>query len=139
MSRVPRRRHCRWVNALPKINYFKPAGIRMPDLEEVNLRVEEFEALRLKDLLGLEQEAAAKKMNISQPTFHRLVTEARKKVADAIVHGKAIRIEGGDFKMIRRGRGFGFGGPPSQCVCPNCGYKEQKVRGVPCVSKKCPK
>ena len=67
-------------------------------LEEVILQVDEFEAVRLKDLEGLEQEECAKKMNISQPTFHRLVLSARKKISDAIVNGKAIKIEGGNFK-----------------------------------------
>jgi predicted DNA-binding protein (UPF0251 family) len=91
------------------VTYFKPAGIRMIDLEEINLTVDEYEAVRLKDLEGLEQEECARKMNISQPTFHRLVLSARKKIADSIVNGKAIRIEGGDFEIVpkttRRGKG----------------------------------
>lgn len=74
----------------------------MFELEENVLLMEELEAVRLKDLLGLEQGPAAKKMNISQPTFQRLVVSARKKIADAIVNGKAIRIEGGNFKFVRR-------------------------------------
>jgi len=96
---MPRPRRCRRVCFKPNITYFKPAGIRIVDLEESILTVDEFEAVRLKDLLGLEQEEAAKKMNISQPTFHRLVVSARKKIADAIINGKAIRIEGGNFKF----------------------------------------
>ena len=110
-------------------------------------------------MLGLEQEAAAKKMNISQPTFHRLVLDARKKLADAIVNGKAIKIEGGNFKMVQpRGRGLGMGrgfrrgqeagrgrmggfaaGPGGICKCPKCGYEESQLRGQPCNQKKCPK
>ncbi len=82
----------------------------MVKLEESILMVDEFEAVRLKDLLGLEQEVAAKKMNISQPTFHRLVLSARKKIADALVEGKAIKIEGGNFKMLQpRGLGQSMG------------------------------
>jgi predicted DNA-binding protein (UPF0251 family) len=92
----------------PHVTYFKPAGIRMVELEESVVNVDEFEAVRLKDLLGLEQEEAARKMDISQPTFHRLVLSARRKIADAIVNGKAIRIEGGSFRIAcmsgRRGR-----------------------------------
>ena len=61
--------------------------------------VDEYEAVRLKDLEGLEQEECARKMNVSQPTFHRLVLSARKKIADAIINGKAIRIEGGNYKI----------------------------------------
>jgi predicted DNA-binding protein (UPF0251 family) len=72
----------------------------MKDMEEIVLPVEEYEAVRLKDLEGLEQEECAKKMNISQPTFHRLVLSARKRIADAIINGKAIKIEGGNFKII---------------------------------------
>lgn len=141
---MPRPRCCRRVCFEPEITYFKPAGIRMIDLEETNLTVDEFEAIRLKDLQGLEQEEAASKMNISQPTFHRLIVEARKKVADALINGKAIKIEGGNYKMNqprnrRQGRGFGFGGPATECVCPNCGYKEQKQIRIPCRSTKCPK
>lgn len=74
----------------------------MMQLEETILTVDEFEAIRLKDFLNLEQGEAAKKMNISQPTFHRLLLEARKKIADAIVNGKAIRIEGGNYKFSRQ-------------------------------------
>jgi predicted DNA-binding protein (UPF0251 family) len=89
---------CRRVNLEPNTTYFKPKGVPLVRLEEVILHVDEFEAVRLKDLEGLEQEECAKKMNISQPTFHRLVLSARKKIADAIVNGKAIKIEGGNFK-----------------------------------------
>jgi len=73
----------------------------MVDLEESVMGMDEFEAVRLKDLEGLEQEEAAKKMKISRSTFQRLVVSARKKIADAIVHGKAIKIEGGNFKFKR--------------------------------------
>jgi len=114
------------------------------DLEESILTVDEFEAVRLKDLEDLDQSECAKRMDISQPTFHRLILSARKKIADAIVNGKAIKICGGVFKMVkpetgRMGRGMGFGGPAMDCVCPGCGHKEQKIRGEPCISKKCPK
>jgi len=87
------------VNLEPNVTYFKPRGIPLVELEEVILQVDEFEAVRLKDLGGLEQEECAKKMNISQPTFHRLVLSARKKISDAIVNGKAIKIEGGNYKI----------------------------------------
>jgi len=99
---MPRPRLIRKVFCEPGVNYFKPAGIRMVDLQESTVTVEEFEALRLKDLQEMEQEEAAKKMGISQPTFHRLITSARKKIADAIVNGKAIKIEGGNFEVTGR-------------------------------------
>ena len=100
------------VGFQPSITYFKPAGVRLVELEETVLTVDEFEAVRLNDLEEIEQAEAAKKMDISQPTFHRLIVSARKKMADAIVNGKAIRIEGGDYQFIgrpgrgRRGRGW---------------------------------
>lgn len=100
---MPRPRLCRRIGLMPDVNYFKPAGVRMRELEESILTVDEFEAVRLKDFLGIDQEEAAKKMNISQPTFHRLVVTARKKIADAIVNGKAIKIEGGNYSLAGRG------------------------------------
>ncbi|MFX1508539.1 MAG: DUF134 domain-containing protein [Promethearchaeota archaeon] len=106
---MARPRRCRRVGSTPNVTYFKPAGIRMVDLEEINLTVDEYEAVRLKDLEGLEQEECAKKMNISQPTFHRLVLSARKKIADSIVNGKAIRIEGGNFEIFPKSKGRGKG------------------------------
>src|SRR3972149_5679670 len=99
MSSPPK---CRRVEFLPDVTYFKPAGIPLRDLEEVRLSIEEAEALRLKDLEGLEQEQGAEKMNISRPTFQRILASARQKVADALLNGKAIRIEGGNFEMTWR-------------------------------------
>jgi uncharacterized protein len=97
---MPRPRLCRRVMNEPGFTYFKPAGVRLRELDESVLSVDEYEALRLKDLEGLEQEEAAKKMSISQPTFHRLLLSARKKITDAIVNGKAIKIQGGNYKMM---------------------------------------
>ena len=74
---------------------FKPAGVPMRELEAVVLALDEFEALRLADLEGLYQEQAAEQMGVSRPTFSRVVESARRKVADALVHGKVLRIEGG--------------------------------------------
>lgn len=145
---MPRPRRFRRVRFEPNVTYFKPAGIRMNELEDSILAVDEFEAVRLKDLEGLDQEKAAKKMNISQPTFHRLILTARKKLADAIVNGKAIKIEGGNYTMVQqkgirqgrgRGMGRGFGGPATACVCTKCGHKEPKTRGIPCATRQCPK
>lgn len=94
---------CRMVGFEPDVTYFKPAGIGMAGLRQSVLAVDELEALRLKDMEGMEQEECAGRMGISQPTFHRLVTSARKKVATALVEGNAIRIEGGNFRLSGRG------------------------------------
>ncbi|MFC1864737.1 DUF134 domain-containing protein [Chloroflexota bacterium] len=93
---------CRRVAFVPDVTYFKPAGIPLRSLEEVRLSLEEAEALRLKDLEGLEQEQGAEKMNVSRQTFQRVLASARKKIADALLNGKAIRIEGGNFEIAHR-------------------------------------
>jgi len=90
---------CRRVAFLPNVTYFKPAGIPLRALEEVRLSVEEAEAIRLKDLEGLEQEQGAERMNISRPTFQRVLASARQKIANALLNGKAIRIQGGNYEM----------------------------------------
>jgi len=95
---MSRPRKCCRVADEPRVTFYKPAGIQLKNLEEVELTVEEFEAIRLKDSEGLEQERAANHMRISQPTFHRLITSARKKIADTIIKGKALRIKGGNFR-----------------------------------------
>jgi len=142
----PRLRRQVWFN--PHTTYFKPAGVALRNLKEITLTIEEFEAIRLKDYEELDQEKAAKKMKISQPTFNRVLKTARKKIGEALVHGNAIRIQGGAFKMMQqpgmgrgrgRGQGAGFGGPATSCVCTKCGSKTAKQRGVPCVTQKCPK
>jgi len=98
----PRPRRLRRVWFQPNVTYYKPAGVRMVSLEEIILTVDEFEAIRLKDYEGLDQNEASKKMGISQPTFQRLYESARKKIADALVNGKALRIEGGPYRMMGR-------------------------------------
>ena len=96
---MPRPVKWRRVAFLPQVNYFKPAGIPLRALEEISLSVEEAEAIRLKDIEGLEQEKCADRMHISRPTFQRVLSAARQKIADALLNGKAIRIEGGNFAM----------------------------------------
>jgi predicted DNA-binding protein (UPF0251 family) len=98
-------------------------------LEDVTLTVDEFEAIRLADLENLYQEQAAEKMNVSRQTFGRIIESARKKVAEALVQGKALKIEGGEFEMaaMRKFRCYdcqhswellyGTGRPGS---CPSC-------------------
>ena len=106
---------------LPNVNYFKPRGIPMADLDEIVLTVDEFEAIRLKDYVGQDQESAAFKMNISQPTIHRLLEIARKKVADAIVNGKGLKIEGGIYELER---------PPRRFGCEVCKYEWDAPHGT---------
>jgi predicted DNA-binding protein (UPF0251 family) len=117
---------------MPGTNYFKPRGVPLTSLEEVNLTVDEFEAIRLADLEGLYQEESARKMEISRQTFANIINSAHKKIAEAIVKVKAIKIEGGVYKMaeMRKFRcydckhewdvPYGTGRPQN---CPQCESK----------------
>ncbi|KPJ71748.1 hypothetical protein AMJ50_00150 [Parcubacteria bacterium DG_74_3] len=77
----------------PNVTYFKPRAMPLSELEEVELRVDELESLRLCDFKNLDQTEAAKKMKVSQSTLQRILTSARKKVTEALVEGKAIKIQ----------------------------------------------
>lgn len=102
----------RCIAQLPGAGFFRPIGVPANTLQEVCLSLEEVESMRLKDLEGLEQEECARRMHISRPTFHRILGVARGKLADAMVNGKAIQIEGGN---------FGF--PQSRFRCNNDGHE----------------
>jgi predicted DNA-binding protein (UPF0251 family) len=86
---------CRRIRCKPDTNYFKPRGILLDKLEEVNLGLDELEAIRLGDFIGLYQEDAAKKMDISRQTFGNIINSAHKKIADVLLNAKALKIEGG--------------------------------------------
>lgn len=88
----PRPRRFRRISFNPSVYYFKPSGIPMSELQETYLERDELEALKLHDVQSLDQVSAAKQMGISQPTFARILDSAYKKIADAIVNGKAIVI-----------------------------------------------
>ncbi len=117
MARPPR---CRYVSQEPAASYFKPRGIPLWQLEDVVMTLDEFEALRLADLDGLYQEQAAERMNVSRPTFGRIIDSAHRKVAEALVKSKALRIEGGNFVMSDM-RAF---------RCGDCGHDWQVPYGT---------
>ena len=117
---MPRPKKSRWVAEHPGVSYFKPQGIPLRMLEHVCLGVDELEAMRLADWEGLSQEQAAERMNVSRATFGRIVAQARKNIADALVHGKAIRIEGGSVEIR-----------PLPDPCPGRGGRHRRGRG-PC-------
>jgi len=94
---MPNRKRNRKITMPPPMEGFKPFGIPMRELEPVILLYEEYEAIRLADYENLTQEEAAKKMNISRPTFTRLYDKARKNIAKAFVEAKAIFIQGGNY------------------------------------------
>jgi predicted DNA-binding protein (UPF0251 family) len=89
----------RKVESPPRVVYFKPQGIPMVQLSQVVLQVDEYEALRLVDREKLDQEQAAQRMGVSRATCARILESARGKIAEALVEGKAIRIEGGSFVL----------------------------------------
>jgi len=92
----------RRIAGRPIAPVFKPAGVPLPELEEIVMTLDEFEALRLADFEGLYQEQAAERMTVSRPTFGRILDSAHRKTADALLHGKALRIEGGPVEIGRR-------------------------------------
>ncbi len=94
----------RWVSCLPGERCFKPVCRPLDKVKGVYLTLDEFEALRLADLEGLKQVDAAKRLKISRPTFSRIVSAARHKIADGLVNIKAIRIEGGCCKVTKKRR-----------------------------------
>jgi predicted DNA-binding protein (UPF0251 family) len=93
---MARPRKCRCIESRPNVTYFKPRGIPVVELEEVCISLDEFEALRLADYEGLYHEDSALKMKISRQTFSRILNEARRKTAECLLKGKALRIELGD-------------------------------------------
>lgn len=92
----------RWIKCLPGERCFRPICRPLDKVKGVYLTLDEFEAVRLADLEGMKQVNAAKKLKISRPTFSRIVSSARNKIADGLVNIKAIRIEGGCCKVIAR-------------------------------------
>ena len=92
----------RRIAGSPAAPVFKPIGIPVLELDEVAMSLDEFEAMRLADLDGLYQEQAAEQMKVSRTTFSRIIESAHRKIADAIVHGKALRIGGGPVRVAGR-------------------------------------
>jgi predicted DNA-binding protein (UPF0251 family) len=124
----------RRVGSLPQVTYFKPAGVPLAHLQEVRLTIEEAESIRLKDVEGMEQDECAEKMRVSRTTFARILLLARQKMADALLNGKAIRIEGGNYEMaVRRfrcGNGHEWEVPFEVMIekppelCPSCNISD---------------
>jgi uncharacterized protein len=102
-----RPKKCRWVETEPGVTFFKPRGIPLRSLQQIVITVDELEAMRLADFLEMTQEEVAQRLQVSRPTVTRMLSRAHQAVADALVHGKAICIQGGDYRV----------GQP----CPHCG------------------
>ncbi len=101
----------RLVNNPPLFSEFKPSGVPTRSLAKVCLNIDEYEAIRLADYLGMDQATAANEMEISRPTFARLIVEARKKISDFIINGKFLAISGGNIHFHE-----------NVIKCHNCGH-----------------
>jgi len=112
----------------PAISYFKPRGIPMMQLEEVRLTVDEREAIRLSDLLGMSHEEAGHCMGVSRATFGRIIQKGRRAIADALINGKAINVAGGNYRIVSQTRIF-------KCKGCNHMWQEEKGTGRP---RRCP-
>lgn len=122
---MPRPTKCRRVEQYPGFTCFKPSGIPLTELGEVRLTIEELEAVRLRDLMALEHEECAARMSISRPTFHRILATARFKIADALINGKAIQVEGGNYRLAS-----------SLLECRKCGHRWEGE--ICCRRTRCP-
>ncbi|MFB3850832.1 MAG: DUF134 domain-containing protein [Acidobacteriota bacterium] len=123
---MPRPCKFRFIRFNPNYPTFKPCGIPISSLEEVLLTLDELEAIRLKDFEELYQEEAAEKMKVSRQTFGNILNSARKKVADFLINGKYLKIEGG---TIMSERNF--------FKCFDCGY-EWSILSEKEAPKECP-
>ena len=92
---------CRKVTSEPRAYYFKPRAVPLCELEEIILQLDEFQALKHSELDKKKQEKAASAMKVSRQTFGNILASARRKLADAVVNGKALKIEGGPVELIR--------------------------------------
>lgn len=109
---MPRPKKCRRIGFIPKCMKFVPYSTGQEVLEEVVVSIEEIEAVRLSDFEGFEQNDCAERMGISRGTFQRIINAARQKIADALVNGKSIRIDGGLYTI-------------EECtlICKCCGHQ----------------
>lgn len=111
----------RRVGYKPEVSYFKPRGIPMFDLVEVCLAVDEREAVRLADLEGLSHEEGGQQMGVSRATFGRILRNARTIIADAIINGKAISVQGGNYEIVITPRVF---------LCMACSHRWTEPPGT---------
>jgi predicted DNA-binding protein (UPF0251 family) len=125
---MPRPTKYRKVEFFPKDTYFVPLGKPKCELDEVILKLEELEAIRLKDIEDLNQEECAEKMEVSRQTFQNIIDSARKKIAIALSEGKAINISGGNyttslcqFKCMDCGNVYEINYKQHRESCPICG------------------
>jgi len=110
---MPRPKKCRKVCCLPESNRFGPLNNMSKDNCSVIMSVDEYETIRLIDLEGFTQEECSEQMHIARTTVQRIYNDARKKLAESLVNGKVLRIEGGDYKLCD-------GSHEQACGCGGC-------------------
>jgi len=96
---VPRPRKWRNVCSLPEHNRFGPLGVGAGQREAITMTVDEYEAIRLIDMEGFNQEMCSKQMNVARTTVQGIYEVARRKIADCLVNGKVLLIEGGEYLL----------------------------------------
>ena len=116
---MPRPAKCRCVRAEPGTSLFKPSGVPLKEMNVLNLTLDEFEALRLADMEGRYHEDAAGRMKVSRQTFGNILSSARKKTAQCLAKGFALRIQGGTIRMRTR-----------KFQCCDCGHVWDKPCGT---------
>ncbi len=128
---MTRTRKCRLVKNPPNSSLFKPAGVAVNELNMIKLTIDEYEAIRLADYEGLDQQEASEKMGISRPTFTRLIQKAREKVSTFIIESRCLSIEGGNIhfksdiiECTKCGTRIEKEFEAKDVRCPNCGGTE---------------
>lgn len=127
---MPRKKMKRMVQSPPLFTEFKPVGVRRLSLESIELSIDEYEAIRLADHIDMNHNEAAAEMEISRSTFTRLIENARKKIAEFVIEGKQLQIDGGNIhfrgniiKCSSCGHMFKTSFEKNMIKCPACGSK----------------
>ncbi|MGB9936137.1 MAG: DUF134 domain-containing protein [Methanobacterium sp.] len=126
---MARPRIFRKISGTPEIRCFKPETEDLDFIEPIEITIDEFEAIRLRDYHNVQQKKSAEIMGISQPTFHRILTSARKKISKALIEGNMIIIVGGEIIAGKK-----------QYKCNICGFewsspKKEYDKCLDCSSK----
>jgi len=128
---MPRPTKCRRIDFYPESTEFAPVGKTNCSEDKICLKIEELEAMRLKDIEELSQEECAEKMRVSRQTFQNIIESARKKVTSALIEGKELQIKGGNYtfkecklKCLKCGTTYDINFQHDKNICPNCGSSE---------------
>lgn len=124
---MARPRKWRRVCSLPEVDKFAPVDVSISANETITITVEEYETIRLMDLEGLNQEQCADTMGVGRSTVQRIYDDARKKIADSLINGKILKIEGGNYKLCSD---FGDKQNCERCICGRHRHGKNKKKGA---------